>query len=50
MDFGAQTEYGRIRKVLVHRSTEEINRITPVNKDTIPFRDEVYWKEFQREA
>ncbi|MCW3990164.1 MAG: arginine deiminase family protein [Candidatus Bathyarchaeota archaeon] len=49
MDFGAQTEYGRLRKVLMHRPSEELKRITPGNKDAYLFRDVVYWKEFQRE-
>jgi arginine deiminase len=49
MDFGAQTEYGRLRKVLMHRPTEELKRITPGNKDAYLFRDVVYWKEFRRE-
>ena len=45
MDFGAQTEYGRLRKVLMHRPTEELRFITPGNKDAYLFRDVVYWKE-----
>lgn len=49
MQYGAQTEYGRLRKVLMHRPTEELKRITPGNKDAYLFRDVVYWKEFQRE-
>jgi arginine deiminase len=49
MDFGAQTEYGRLRMVLMHRPTEELKLITPGNKDAYLFRDVVYWKEFQRE-
>ena len=49
MEYGAQTEYGRLRKVLMHRPTEELKRITPGNKDAYLFRDVVYWKEFQRE-
>lgn len=49
MKFGAQTEYGRLRKVLMHRPTEELKRLTPANKDAYLFRDVVYWKEFQRE-
>jgi arginine deiminase len=49
MDYGAQTEYGKLRKVLMHRPTEELKRITPGNKDAYLFRDVVYWKEFQRE-
>ena len=49
MDFGAQTEYGRLKKVLMHRPTEELKRITPGNKDAYLFRDVVYWREFQRE-
>ncbi len=49
MEYGAQTEYGHLRKVLMHRPTEELKRITPGNKDAYLFRDVVYWKEFQRE-
>ena len=49
MEFGAQTEYGVLRKVLMHRPTEELRRMTPGNKDAYLFRDVVYWKEFQRE-
>ena len=49
MEYGAQTEYGRLRKVLMHRPTEELKRITPGNKDAYLFRDVVYWREFQRE-
>ncbi|MFQ6053059.1 MAG: dimethylarginine dimethylaminohydrolase family protein [Candidatus Bathyarchaeia archaeon] len=49
MEYGAQTEYGRLRKVLMHRPTEELRRITPGNKDAYLFRDVVYWREFQRE-
>ena len=49
MKYGAQTEYGKLRKVLMHRPTEENRRITPGNKDAYLFRDVVYWKEFQRE-
>ncbi len=46
MKFGAQTEYGKLRKVLMHRPTEENRRVTPGNKDAYLFRDVVYWKEF----
>ncbi|MGD2200208.1 MAG: arginine deiminase family protein [Candidatus Bathyarchaeota archaeon] len=49
MDFGAQTEYGRLEKVLMHRPTEELKHMTPRNKDAYLFRDVVYWREFQRE-
>ena len=45
MDYGAQTEYGRLRKVLMHRPTEELKRITPGNKDAYLFRDVAYWRE-----
>jgi len=50
MDFGAQIEYGRLRKGLRHRPTEELKHITPRNKDAYLFRDVVYLKKFQREA
>jgi arginine deiminase len=49
MSFGAQTEYGRLRRVLMHRPGEDLARVTPGNKDAFLFRDVVYWKEFQRE-
>ncbi len=49
MEYGAQTEYGKLKKVLMHRPTEELKRITPGNKDAYLFRDVVYWKEFQKE-
>ncbi|RLI08547.1 hypothetical protein DRO42_06145 [Candidatus Bathyarchaeota archaeon] len=49
MKYGAQTEYGRLRKVLMHRPTEELRRITPGNKDAYLFRDVVYWRAFQKE-
>jgi len=49
MKYGAQTEYGKLRRVLMHRPTEENRCITPGNKDAYLFRDVVYWKEFQRE-
>jgi arginine deiminase len=49
LEFGAQTEYGRLRKVLMHRPTEDLRRITPSNKDSYLFRDVVYWRAFQRE-
>ena len=47
--FGAQSEYGKLRRVLMHRPTEENKKITPGNKDAYLFRDVVYWKEFQKE-
>jgi len=47
MKFGAQTEYGKLKRVLMHRPTEENRRITPGNKDAYLFRDVVYWKEIQ---
>ncbi len=49
MKYGAQTEYDRLSRVLMHRPTEELKRITPGNKDAYLFRDVVYWREFQRE-
>ncbi|UCD44683.1 MAG: hypothetical protein JSV27_11310 [Candidatus Bathyarchaeota archaeon] len=49
MEYGAQSEYGRLRKVLMHWPTEEMRRITPGNRGSYLFRDVVYWKEFQRE-
>ena len=49
MEYGAQTGSGGLRKVLMHRPTEVLKRMTPVNKDAYLFRDVVYWREFQRE-
>lgn len=49
MEFGAQSEYGRLRKVLMHRPSEELRRVTPQNRAAYLFRDIVYWREFQRE-
>ncbi|MBS7631535.1 arginine deiminase, partial [Candidatus Bathyarchaeota archaeon] len=49
MNYGAQTEYGSLKKVLMHRPTEELNRVNPGNKDAYLFRDVVYWREFQKE-
>jgi len=49
MEYGAQTEFGGLRKLPMHRPTEELKRMTPVNKDAYLFMDVVYWKEFQRE-
>ncbi len=49
MEYRAQTEFGGLRKVPMHRPTEKLKRMTPVNKDACPFRDVVYWREFQRE-
>ena len=49
MDYGAQSEYSRLRKVLMHRPNEELDRVTPGNLAAFNFRDVVYWKEFQRE-
>jgi len=49
MEYGAQTEFGRLKRVLMHRPTEELKLITPGNKDAYLFRDVVYWREFQRE-
>jgi arginine deiminase len=49
MEYGAQTEFGRLKRVLMHRPTEELKLLTPGNKDAYLFRDVVYWREFQRE-
>jgi arginine deiminase len=49
MEYGAQTEFGRLKRVLMHRPTEELKLLTPGNKDSYLFRDVVYWREFQRE-
>jgi arginine deiminase len=49
MEYGAQTEFGNLKKVLMHRPTNNLKFITPGNKDAYLFRDVVYWKEFQKE-
>ena len=49
MKYGAQTEYGKLRKVLMHHPDEGMRVVTAGNKDDYLFRDPVYWKEFQRE-
>jgi len=49
MEFGAQSEYGRLRKVLMHKPSEHLRRVTPQTKDHYLFRDIVYWREFIRE-
>jgi len=47
--YGAQTEYGKLRSVLMHRPDVGMRVITAENKNDYLFRDPVYWKEFQRE-
>ena len=49
MKYGAQTEYGKLRKVLMHRPDEGMRVVTAENKDDYLYRDPVYWKEFQHE-
>ena len=49
MKFGAQTEYGKLRQVLMHRPTEGMKVVTAGNKNDYLFRDPVYWKAFQEE-
>lgn len=49
MKYGAQTECGKLRKVLMHRPNEEMRRITVGNKNDYLYRDPVYWKAFQKE-
>jgi arginine deiminase len=49
MKFGAQTEYGKLRKVLMHRPGEGMRAVTAGNKNDYLFRDPVYWKAFQGE-
>ena len=44
MGFGAQTEYGKLKTVLMHRPSEELRRVNPGNRDAYLFRDVVYWK------
>ena len=49
MKYGAQTEYGKLRRVLMHRPDEGMKAVTAGNKDDYLFRDPVYWKAFQEE-
>jgi arginine deiminase len=49
MKYGAQTEYGKLRKVLMHRPDEGMRVVTAENKNDYLFRDPVYWKAFQEE-
>jgi len=49
MKFGAQTEYGNLRSVLMHRPGEGMRVVTAGNKNDYLFRDPVYWKAFQEE-
>jgi arginine deiminase len=47
--FGAQTEYGKLRSVLMHRPGEGMRVVTAGNKNDYLFRDPVYWRAFQEE-
>jgi arginine deiminase len=49
LNYGAQTEYGKLRKVLMHRPGEGMKAVTAGNKNDYLFRDPVYWKAFQVE-
>jgi N-dimethylarginine dimethylaminohydrolase len=49
MKYGAQTEYGKLRKVLMHRPDEGMRVVTAGNKNDYLYRDPVYWKAFQEE-
>ncbi|RLG96505.1 hypothetical protein DRO27_02175, partial [Candidatus Bathyarchaeota archaeon] len=49
MKYGAETEYGKLRRVLMHRPDEGMKAVTAGNKDDYLFRDPVYWKAFQEE-
>jgi len=49
MKFGAQTEYGKLHSVLMHRPDEGMRVVTAGNKNDYLFRDPVYWKAFQEE-
>jgi arginine deiminase len=49
MKFGAQTEYGKLRKVLMHRPDDGMRVVTAGNKNDYLYRDPVYWKAFQEE-
>jgi len=44
MDYSAQTEYCQLRKVLMHRTFDELKQIPPGNKEAYLFRDVVYWR------
>jgi arginine deiminase len=43
-EFGAQSEVGRLRKVMVHRPDLSLRRLTPSNHDDLLF-DDVLWVE-----
>jgi arginine deiminase len=43
-EFGANSEVGKLRKVMVHRPGLELQRLTPSNHDDLLF-DDVLWVE-----
>ncbi len=43
-DFGAHSEVGKLRKVMVHRPELSLQRLTPINHDELLF-DDVLWVE-----
>jgi arginine deiminase len=43
-DFGAHSEVGKLRKVMVHRPELSLQRLTPSNHDDLLF-DDVLWVE-----
>ena len=49
MKFGAQTEYGKLHSVLMHRPGEGMRVVTAGNKNDYLYRDPVYWRAFQEE-
>ena len=42
MKYGAQTEYGKLRRVLMHRPDEGMKVVTAGNKNDYLYRDPVY--------
>ena len=43
-EFGAHSEVGKLRKVMVHRPELSLQRLTPTNHDDLLF-DDVLWVE-----
>ena len=48
MSLGVWSEVGRLQRVLVHRPGNELNRLTPSNRDELLF-DDILWLEKARE-
>ncbi|WP_114747701.1 arginine deiminase [Pleomorphovibrio marinus] len=49
MDLRIYSEYGAIQQVLMHRPGNEIDRLTPYNKNLLLFEDVPYLEEMQKE-